>query len=94
MVIGDSEQWTRAAKMIKDKDSMPEDKIQYIPPHIQDGQVQGAVLVSEGEVVEKPEVVVNREEITEAADTDGIEKALAVNSSVPSVLEEVEGETE
>ena len=45
----------KMVKFIMEKDSLPDADTHYLPPHILEGQVQGAVLVSEGEVVEKEE---------------------------------------
>ena len=52
-VCGDTAQLCRVAKLMEWKHTLPEDQMQYVPPTSQDGCAQGAVLVSEGVVVQE-----------------------------------------
>ena len=48
----------KMVKRIKSKKDLSEAETHYLPPHVKDNSVQSAVLVSEGEVVEKTETSV------------------------------------
>ena len=69
--MGDSEQMARVTKLVQEKNKLSEQEIQYLPPHHSEGKVQGAVLVCEGEVVEKPVEVEPFKEVAVEEDADG-----------------------
>ena len=52
-VCGDPAQLSRVVKLMEWKHALPEDHTRYVPPTSQDGCAQGAVLVSEGVVVQE-----------------------------------------
>ena len=83
----------RARRLIKEKNKLPEEEVQYLPPHIKEGRVQSAVLVCEGEVVEKTPVIVPDKEVVVEEEVAGKNEQILVNeSSEPSVLEEAGGD--
>jgi len=51
--ILDMDMLTKINKITKEKEKLREADLHYLPPRILDGQVQGEMLFSEGEVVEK-----------------------------------------
>ena len=51
--VKDRDMTSKMIQFIQEKDSLPEEDTHFLLPHMQGGQLQGAVLVSEGEVVEK-----------------------------------------
>ena len=52
MKVKDRDMTSKMIQLIQE-DSLPEEDTHFLPPHMQGGQLQGAVLVSEGEVMEK-----------------------------------------
>ena len=40
---------SKMIRIITDKDTLPEEETRYLPPHIKEGHVQGAVLGGSGE---------------------------------------------
>ena len=58
MDVSNDDLTAKIVKHIKSKKDLSEAETHYLPPHIKDNSVQSAVLVSEGEVVEKTETSV------------------------------------
>ena len=99
---------SKMIRIITDKDTLPEEETHYLPPHIKEGHVQGAVLVSEGEVVERidtsvkveptaqceePEVQVDHAEVEED-DVGKSEQVLVEGVGESSVDVAAEGDTQ
>ena len=55
VVIRDVDQTTKMLNHIRGKSELTEAETHYLPPHMKEGKIQRAVLVSEGVVVEKVE---------------------------------------
>ena len=51
--VSDEDLMSKVLRLIKKKRDLPEVETHYLPPHMKEGIIQGAVLVCEGEVVEK-----------------------------------------
>ena len=108
--ISDLDTVVKISRMTREKENLPEADIHYLPPRLLNGQVQGAVLVSEGEVVEKEEQCVEVEQVTheeskpvepvsehakvEAEVAEVSEQVLVGEVEVPSVSEEAEGDAQ
>jgi len=107
--ISDMDMLTKINKITKEKEKVPEADLHYLPPRILDGHVQGAVLVSEGEVVEKEVQCVEGEQVVakpqdsepdtdhamvEGDDVEVSEQVLAGEVDLPSVAGEAEGDTQ
>ena len=93
--ISDREKMSRIIKITEEKENLPEADMHYLPPHVKDGQVQGAVLVSEGEVVEKTEdsVSVNKAVVTNPEPEVPVEHAVGEgNDAVVSEQVLVDGD--
>ena len=93
--VSDRKKISRIIKIIEEKENLPEADMHYLPPHVKDGQVQGAVLVSEGEVVEKTEdsVSVNKAVVTNPEPEVPVEHAVGEgNDAVVSEQVLVDGD--
>ena len=103
--ISDSDKMLKIIDITKEKENRPEADIHHLPPHIINGHMQGAVLVSEGEVVGKEEqsipveqTVVHESEqkvaveqaVVEEDDAAVTEQVLAEVVELPSVEAEAE----
>ena len=55
--MDDNDLWSRTAKHVSRTRKLPQGDTHYLPPHVKGGVVQGAVLVSEGEVMDEGETV-------------------------------------
>ena len=53
MDVSDEDLMSKMLRLIWKKRDLPEAETHYLPPHMKEGIIQGAVLVCEGEVVEK-----------------------------------------
>ena len=51
--VSDEDLMSKMLRLIRKKRDLPEAETHYLPPHMKEGIIQGAVLVCEGEVVEK-----------------------------------------
>ena len=55
--MDDNDLWSRTAKHVSRTRKLPQGNTHYLPPHVKEGVVQGAVLVSEGELMDEGETV-------------------------------------
>ena len=51
--VSDEDLTSKMLRLIRKKRDLPEVETNYLPPHMKEGIIQGAVLVCEGKVVEK-----------------------------------------
>ena len=105
----DRDMLTKVNTMITQKDQLQEADLHYLPPRVIDGHVQGAVMVSEGEVVEETEQCIVEEQVetsenppvareecarVEADDAEVSGEVLAGTADLPSVVVEGEGDAQ